>query len=256
MEVARGRRLAWPCLLAPLFVGAVGCGLGRQAVDQTLRARQPPTVAPDALAGYVVRFPDVLDVYVPGRPDWSGRRPLRPDGRIEVAPGTEVRVEGRTPAAVARALGDRASVPPDRVGVVVAEYNSQQIFLSGQVEGGGRAVPYQGPETVLEVFQRAGGLTPGASPRNIQVVRGHVADGRPPEAFDVDLEAILSRNDQQTNLRLRPFDQIYVGQSRRSSLEKCLPPWLRPLYEGLCGLSRSHGNPPPGKAAEHREGLP
>ena len=109
---------------------------------------------------------------------------------------------------------------------------------------------------MLEVFHAAGGLTPGASPRNIQVVRGHVADGRPPEAFDVDLEAILSRDDPQTNLRLQPFDQIYVGQSRRASLEKCLPPWLRPLYEGLCGLLRPHGKPPPGQVSGQREGLP
>lgn len=238
MEVARGRRRLRPWLLAPLFGLLAGCGLGRPAVDQTLLARKLPATPPALLAGYVVRFPDVLNLFVPGRPDWSGRRPLRPDGRIEVAAGVEVRVEGRTTPAIAALVAARAGVGPDRVGVVVAEYNSQQLFLYGQVGGGARAVPYQGPETVLEMFQRAGGLTPGAAPHDIQVVRGHVADGRPTETFDIDLEAILYKNDQGTNVRLQPFDQVYVGQSRRSSLVRSLPPWLRPLYKDLFGLAR------------------
>jgi protein involved in polysaccharide export with SLBB domain len=238
MEVARGRGRLSPCLLAPLFGLLAGCGLGRPAVDQTLLARKLPAAPPAIRASYVVHFPDVLDVVVAGRPDWSGRRPLRPDGCIEAAAGIELRVEGRTTAIIARLLAQRAGVGPDRVGVTVAEYHSQQIFLFGQVEGGARAVSYQGPETVLEMFQRAGGITAGAAPNDIQVVRGHVADGRAPETFDVDLESILFKNNQASNVRLQPFDQVYVGQSRRASLVRCLPPWLRPLYKDLCGLSR------------------
>ena len=33
-------------------------------------------------------------------------------------------------------------------------------------------------------------------------------------------------------------DQIYIGQSHRCYLAKCFPPWLRPFYKNLCGLSR------------------
>lgn len=225
-------------MLAPLFGLLAGCGLGKPNVDQTLLARKMPLVSPDGLAGYTVRFPDVLDVYVPGRPDWTGRRPLRPDGRIETIPDQSIRVEGRTTAEIGRLLADKAGVASGSVGVVVAEYNSQQVFLFGQVQGGTRAVPYQGPETILELFQRVGGITAGASPRDVQVVRAHVADGRQPEVFDVDLESILNKNEPQTNMRLQPFDQVYVSQSQRASFAKCLPPWLRPIYEDLSGLAR------------------
>jgi hypothetical protein len=238
MEAGRGRALAWPCLLAPLLSLLAGCGLVKSNVDQALLAHKRPLVGPDGLAGYSVCFPDVLDVYVQGRSDWTGRRALRPDGRIEVAPGRAIRVEGRTTREIARLLADQANVPPDSVGVVVAEFNSQQVFLYGQVEGGTRAVPYQGPETILDLLQRTGGITAGAAPGEVQVVRAHIADGRAPEVFDVDLEAIVSKNDQETNLRLQPFDQVYVGQSHWASLVKCLPPWLRPIYEDFCGLSR------------------
>src|SRR5260370_23887279 len=144
MEAGRGRALGWPCLLAPLLALLGGCGLCKSNIDQTLLARKMPLVNPDGLAGYSVRFPDVIDVFVKGRPEWTGRRPLRPDGRIEVSAGRAIRVEGRTTREIARLLADEAGVALDSVGVVVAEYNSQQVFLYGQVEGRTRAVPYQG----------------------------------------------------------------------------------------------------------------
>jgi hypothetical protein len=93
------------------------------------------------------------------------------------------------------------------------------------------------------MLQRVGGITSGAAPTNIQVVRAHVADGKPPDVFQVDLEAILEKNDQETNVKLQPFDQVYVGQSRTSCIKKCLPPWMRPLYGRVFGLSRPDDEP-------------
>jgi len=72
----------------------------------------------------------------------------------------------------------------------------------------------------------------------VQIVRSHVAEGKAPEVFHVDLAAILNKHDLQTNIPLEPFDQIYVGQNRRSKLCPCLPPWLRPLFEALSGMKR------------------
>jgi protein involved in polysaccharide export with SLBB domain len=124
------------------------------------------------------------------------------------------------------------------VRVRVAEFNSQQLYLFGEVAGLQRAVAYQGPETVLDLLQRVGGITPGASLGDIEVVRTHVADGKAPEVFHVDLAAIVLKHDQHSNPRLEPFDQVYVGQSRRSSLTCSLPPWVRPVYKRVCGMSR------------------
>jgi len=49
--------------------------------------------------------------------------------------------------------------------------------------------------------------------------------------FHVDLSAILLHNDQQTNLRLQPFDRIHIGQNRRSQVTCRLPPWMRRLCQ-------------------------
>jgi hypothetical protein len=69
-----------------------------------------------------------------------------------------------------------------------------------------------------------------------------VADGRPPEVFHVDLAAILRRHDQSTNVRLEPFDEVYVGQTRRGCVAACLPPWMRKLGGWLDGPG--DGRPP------------
>ncbi|MFQ3652409.1 MAG: hypothetical protein SNJ75_19005, partial [Gemmataceae bacterium] len=100
-----------------------------------------------------------------------------------------------------------------------------------------RAVPYRGPETVVEFLQRVGGLE-GADLDEVTVVRAHVAEGLAPEVFEVDLEAILLKKDAQTNIRLAPFDRVYLAQTHRWRLHRCLPPWMRSLTDRLHGRRR------------------
>jgi protein involved in polysaccharide export with SLBB domain len=166
---------------------------------------------------------------------------IGPDGRISLGAAGRLRVEGQPITEVTHRVAEFLGVPEGWVGVRVAEYNSQQIFLSGQVVGLQRAVPYQGPETILDLLRRAGGLTPGAAPEDVYVVRARIGEGRQPEVFRVDLKAILFRHDGRTNIVVQPLDQVFVGETCQFSLEKCFPPWLRPVYDALCGLKRPPG---------------
>jgi protein involved in polysaccharide export with SLBB domain len=209
-------------------------------LDKALLAdRTPYSPGTNLAAQYQVHCPDVLSVSVDGHPEWTGRRPVGADGEITLGGLGRLRVEGRSVPDIARAVAERAGTQEDQVRVQVAEYNSQHVLLFGEVAGLPRAVPYQGPETVLDLLRRVGGITPGAAPADVQVVRSHVAEGKTPEVFHVDLPAIVLRHEPRTNVPLQPFDQVYVGQSRRSNLSSCLPPWLRPFYEQLCGMRRS-----------------
>jgi protein involved in polysaccharide export with SLBB domain len=173
---------------------------------------------------------------VAGRPAWSGPRPVGADGCVGLPDGGRLRVDGLTAPEVARSLANLLGLPPERVVVQIAEYRSQVIYVYGPVSGLEQVVAYRGPETVLDLLQRLGGLTPGAAPGDVRVLRAHVADGKPPEVFHVDLHAILIEHDQQSNVRLLPFDQVHIGRNRRSRLEPCFPVWMRPLYGRACGL--------------------
>jgi protein involved in polysaccharide export with SLBB domain len=232
-----------------------GCGASRAHLEKALLTDHNPAAhARDIEAYYPVHCPDVLDIQVAGRPSCCGSRRVGADGRITLADGATLRVDGLAPPAVGRAVARWAEVPAEKVSVHVAEHNSQFLYLFGEVSGLQRAIPYRGPETVLDLLQRAGGLTPGAAPADVRVVRGHIADGKPPEVFHVDLRAILLKRDQQTNIRLEPFDQVHVGQTHTSSFRCCVPPWLRPVYERVCGIKRTAA--PQATSAEPRATAP
>ncbi len=171
---AQGGAALFLCLLA-------GCCLGRPHLDEALLADAGREERNRGVAEhYLVACPDVLDVTVPGRPDLSGRRTVQADGRIAFGSPGRVRVEGLTVPEVAARLEEEAEAPPGSVRVRVLEYNSQQVYLVGEVTGLQRAVPYQGPETVLDLLQRTGGIRPGAAPGEVHVIRCGVPEGRAP----------------------------------------------------------------------------
>src|SRR6516165_5532027 len=199
-----------------------GCALTRSNLDQALMSEKGSQVRNENVAEcYLVHCPDVLALRVTNRRDLTGTRTVGPDGRIDLGPYGRLRVQGRSTAECARLIAREAGIAPARVRVQVAEYRSQQIYLFGQVNGLQRAVPYQGPETVLDLLQRTGGIMRGAEPRDVYVVRSHVANGASPQLVHINLPAILESQDQQSNLRLEPFDQVFIGETGPSSFEKC-----------------------------------
>jgi protein involved in polysaccharide export with SLBB domain len=138
-------------------------------------------------------------------------------GRLRVEGLTIGEVEDR----IARVLGISRSI----VHVRVTEFASRQVFLCGPEAGLERATPYQGPEPVVDLLRRTGGLSRDAEPRDVHVVRANVAAGRRPEVFDVDLRAIMT-GDTSTNVIVEPYDQVYVGETARACWARRLPPWL------------------------------
>jgi protein involved in polysaccharide export with SLBB domain len=192
------------------------------------------------------------------RPELAGKQAVGPDGRVEMGPAGGVRIEGQPLTEVVRRMADQARVAPSSVHVQVAEFNSQKLYLFGEVNGLQRAIPYRGPETLLEMLQRVGGITAGAAPNDVYVVRTEVADGKQPEVFHIALKAIILEHDQRTNIHLQPFDQVYIGETRQSSVSKCVAPCLKPLLQTLCGLHRKGTPPlPPDSAvAQKRESTP
>jgi protein involved in polysaccharide export with SLBB domain len=213
-----------------------GCQAMAPAVGRQLMADRGPTLRNEGVAErYAVLCPDVLDIVIRTRPELSGLHPVGVDGRIDLEPAGRPCVEGQNVDEIAQEIADLTGLASPQVKVRVASYRSDCLFLFGEVMGSQRAVPYQGQETVLDLLQRTGGITAGAAPDNVYVVRPHVLDGQRPEVFHVDLRAIVLKHDDRTNLRLEPFDQVHVGETRQAGIGRCVPPWLRPLYKRLCG---------------------
>lgn len=192
-------------------------------------AQHPNEAAPH----YRVGCPDVIELTIPSRTEFNGRYSIHPDGRIDLGDYGKLRIEGQTPSAIATMMAEEIGINQADISVRVAEYRSQHVLLFGEVIGLQRSVPYRGPETVLDLLQRVGGITPGAAPRDVYVVRPHLGDNQRPEAFHVDLHAIVLKHDHKTNIRLQPYDQVYVGETRKAQIEKAIPPWLRGPFQAI-----------------------
>lgn len=225
MHSGGGRSIWWTGLLTPLLCGCVS---NRGQIAQAMLAQHPPAAHLRQVADtYVVHCPDVLQVDIAGWPQSSGAKHIDADGCIDLGEAGRLRVDGETTPAIARRVAETVGVPAQQVRVAVADYNSQYLYLFDPAAGSQRALPYRGPETVLDLLHRFGGLAHSSALRPITVIRPHVAEGKTPEVFHVDLAAIVLRNDPETNLLLQPFDQVYLGPSHRSCFHGCLPPWLR-----------------------------
>lgn len=219
-------------------------GCKKPHLDQALLKQQAGPGARERLVEqYAVRYPDVVNLQIAGHKDLSGPRPLSVEGKITLRPGVELRPEGHAAPVIARQVADQLGLPASSVQVTVVGYNSQRLFIQGEIKGETRAVPYVGPETILDMLQRVGGITSGANVEEIEIVRAHVAEGAAPEVFQVDLSAILLKNDQASNIRLRPYDQIYVGRKKTCRIKQGLPRWMHPLCDKLFDLSRPDDEP-------------
>jgi protein involved in polysaccharide export with SLBB domain len=239
--VGRVKLLFWLGLSGLLL--PIGCGSHRLALERALLLPSENAPVRDLDGHYVVRCPDVLMIHAPQRPEASGEREIGPSGCISLFPGAEVEVAGLSVQEASQAIARRLG---SDVQCRVSQFNSQQIFLIDPRGATQRSVPYRGPETVVEFLRRVGGLE-GADLDEVTVVRAHVAEGRAPEVFTVDLEAILLKKDAQTDIRLAPFDRLYLAQTSRWRLHRCLPPWMRTLADRLHGprLSPARHAPTP-----------
>ncbi len=244
MKPGQGRLawwLRWSVLLTGLMAGCAGL---RPGVEEKLMADKGANNRSEGvLENYTLACPDVLEVTLGPQPAVVAA--LAPDGRVDLGALGQPRLEGLTPPQAARRLAEQLRLAPGQVQVRIAEFRSQHLFLFGEIHGLQRAVPYQGQETILDLLQRVGGITAGAAPEDVYVIRTRIAEGQRPEVFHVDLRAIVLKHDQRTNLRLQPFDQIHVGETPRSRVQKFLPPWLLPIYQFFSGIRTETGAPVP-----------
>ncbi|QVL31956.1 SLBB domain-containing protein [Telmatocola sphagniphila] len=200
----------------------------------------------DALA-YQVAFPDRLNLEVEGRPELNGNHLIAVDGKLQLR-DQQIPVENESLAEVRKQLSQLFNVPVEKIQVRVAAHQSKVLLIHGAVAGGTRHIDYRGPETVLEVLERAGGLTIDADLQQIYLVRSNVINGGKQEVIDIELEKILIDHDTKSNILVRPNDEIYVGENRRANWAKILPPFMMPIYHKVSswipGLNSTKTNSP------------
>lgn len=227
------RPLAAVCLLAAV-AGAFLCGgcYDQNEVKAFLQTPRSPVSGVD----YRVYPPDELhltSLYVSEINDF--RTTVRPDGKINVPLLGEIDVAGKTPKQI-EDLVRQAALPYYRKVspmVEVSKYNSQKIFVFGQVRNPG-PIAWTGHDTLLDILCRTH-PTPAAWPEQILVVRGDQPQvgghpivnpaeesdyarrglrpenkGAPRHVMVVNLKAMIRYGDYSNDILLMPNDVVYV----------------------------------------------
>jgi polysaccharide export outer membrane protein len=166
---------------------------------------------------------DVVEVLVWGQPELSGKYTLRSDGAFEFPLVGDVKVAGLTASEVEarlrQLLGDGFLTSP-QVTAKVIEFNSQRVFVVGEVGKGGE-VKLTGSLTLLEALSQAGGVEQTAG-TDVVVLRqsgesqstGPLAVGQPgvQELARVSLDD-LQAGRAKDNVVLNDGDTIFVPKA-------------------------------------------
>jgi protein involved in polysaccharide export with SLBB domain len=187
---------------------------------------------------------DVLEVTFADRPGWDCLASVGIDGRLPLGEAGTPLAEGATADELRLVVAGRLRLDPERVRVRLADPRAARVYVHGPEANRQRTVPYHGPEPVVEFLWRVGAIKQGSTDlRDVHVVRPNVAVGGRPEVLRVDVEAVALDGDHQTDVTLRPSDQVYVGETRRSRFSRLLPGWLRPFYRKMVGMLPPDGWP-------------
>jgi polysaccharide export outer membrane protein len=156
---------------------------------------------------YTIGADDVLTIDVWKEPEISRTVPVRTDGKISLPLLNDVQAAGLTPEQLGLEITERLSkdlVHP-RVTVIVAEMNSQRIYILGQVLRGG-TYPLQPHMTAVQALSSVG-FTPFANLRKIFVMR--TKDGQK-QILPIDLKEVISGHKPGQDVQLKPDDTIVV----------------------------------------------
>lgn len=154
----------------------------------------------DSFEVRVYRHEDLSDTY---RVNSAGTISFPLIGRVEVAG----RSPGQVEAAIRDQLADGYLINP-QVAVVVQEYRSKQISISGQVETPG-TIAYADGMTIIEALSRAGGFTDMARQNAVTVTREQTG-GEGSVQYTIPVADI--RDAEAPNFFVRPGDVIHVPE--------------------------------------------
>jgi len=151
---------------------------------------------------------DVLHISVWKEEDLDRKVLVRPDGGVSFPLVGDVQVSGRTPLEVQDEIRSRLQryVPDAEVTVAIDEISGYTVFVLGEVKEPGQFTLGRYVD-VVQALTLAGGMTPYASERGIQILRRQ--DGKE-VVFGFDFRDIKRGRDLKQNIILQSGDVVVV----------------------------------------------
>ena len=231
-QVTIPRQQIWGCLFLLCLVFMVGaCSTANSYIVPTtsetmgaadlakMEAEKLEVPPPPADPGpYLLGPEDTLQVRDLDHPDlFAGDRDntlgmhlfsVQPDGLLALPMVGDILAEGKTVTELQTVLNSAYTrfIREPNISVRVVKYNSQKIYVLGQVNVPG-AYPYDGRISVLDALGAAQGVNERADLMGSYVVR----EG---QVVPVDLYALLRKGDMQNNIPLAGGDLIQIADAK------------------------------------------
>jgi polysaccharide biosynthesis/export protein len=157
---------------------------------------------------YVIGAQDVLDISVWKEAELTRTVPVRPDGKISMPLLNDVQAAGLTPLQLAEQITTslKKYVTDPQVTVIVAQINSQRVYIMGEVLRAG-AYPLLPQMTVLQGLSSAGGFTQFANLKKIYMFR--MENGKQVK-YPFNYKEVIDGKRPDENVVLKAGDTIVV----------------------------------------------
>ncbi|MBI1920750.1 MAG: polysaccharide biosynthesis/export family protein [Geobacter sp.] len=196
------------------------------AVKQYSPVYPPATQTPLSSQEYRIQSGDLLDIKFYYNPDLNEQITVRPDGRISLQLAGEIITAGLTPLQLSNLLTSTYSreLENPEVTVIVRSFNSQRIYVDGEVNNPGM-LSIVGPTTVRQAISQAGGLKDTASLDEVIVIR-RIADNKLTPIV-LNLENTMESAYLDQDIGLLPFDIVHIPKSHIANLNKWVDQYIR-----------------------------
>ncbi len=170
-------------------------------------------LSPAAFAEYTVGIDDMLQIVFWQAPDLNQTAIVNSDGKISLSVIGEITAAGLTPSALGRKIVEQVSRfnrDISQATVTVTGYNSQTVFVEGEVMVPGRYVREAIPD-LWAIIKEMGGVTAVGDLRNVKIIRGSGSDlGK---ILSVDVLAAVSSRDLSSLPKILAHDVVQVPRT-------------------------------------------
>ncbi len=155
---------------------------------------------------------DLLSISYWQQPDLNSNLKVRQDGKISLPVIGEIVAAGLTTAELSKKIVEKISFYNKSISqatVVILEYNSQKVFVQGQVNRPGK-YSFESIPNLWEVITEAGGPAEGADLSAVKIIRGGDEAGK---TLRVNLAQALEKGDFTKLPKLKIGDTVEIPRS-------------------------------------------